>query len=75
MTEPSLSPPAPPAGAEEVDVERMVWLWDVTTVQDKLIVEANAAGVRSRAYEPGPFTKLEQWGVSFISQYVEEMRR
>jgi Rieske 2Fe-2S family protein len=62
------------APAAEVDVERMVWLWDVTTVQDKMIVEANAAGVRSRAYEPGPFTKLEQWGVAFISQYVEEMR-
>jgi Rieske 2Fe-2S family protein len=63
------------APADKVDVERMVWLWDVTTVQDKMLVEANAAGVRSRAYEPGPFTKLEQWGVSFISQYIEEMRR
>jgi Rieske 2Fe-2S family protein len=62
---------APP---ESVDIERMVWLWDVTTVQDKMIVEANAAGVRSRAYEPGPYTKLEQWGVPLTTQYIEELR-
>jgi Rieske 2Fe-2S family protein len=61
------------APAEAVDIERMIWLWDVTTVQDKAIVEANAAGVRSRAYEPGPYTKLEQWGVPLITQYVEQL--
>ena len=59
---------------DAVDVERMVWLWDVTTVQDKAIIEANAAGVRSRAYEPGPFTKLELWGVPLITQYIDALR-
>lgn len=62
------------APSDAVDVERLVWLWDVTTRQDKTIIEANAAGVRSRAYEPGPFSKLEQWGVPMISQYVAELR-
>ncbi len=59
---------------DAVDVERMVWLWDVTTLQDKAIIEANAAGVRSRAYEPGPFSKLEQWGVPLITQYIDDLR-
>lgn len=62
------------APAEAVDVERMVWLWDTTTLQDKSIVEENAIGVRSRSYEPGPFSQLEQWGVELISRYIEEMR-
>jgi Rieske 2Fe-2S family protein len=62
---------APP---EAVDVERMVWLWDVTTLQDKDIIEANAAGVRSRAYEPGRYSKLEQWGVPVLTQYITELR-
>jgi Rieske 2Fe-2S family protein len=59
---------------DAVDVERLVWLWDVTTLQDKAIIEANAAGVRSRAYEPGPFSKLELWGVPLITQYIEDLR-
>jgi phenylpropionate dioxygenase-like ring-hydroxylating dioxygenase large terminal subunit len=62
------------AAADAVDVERMVWLWDVTTVQDKAIIEANAAGVRSRAYVPGPYSKLEQWGVPLVTQYIAELR-
>jgi phenylpropionate dioxygenase-like ring-hydroxylating dioxygenase large terminal subunit len=62
---------APP---EAVDVERMVWLWDVTTLQDKDIIEANAAGVRSCAYEPGRYSKLEQWGVPVLTQYITELR-
>jgi len=62
------------AAAEAVDVERMVWLWDITTVQDKAIIEANAAGVRSRAYMPGPYSKLEQWGVPLVTQYIADLR-
>ena len=39
-----------------------------------LLREANAAGVRSRVYEPGPFSKLELWGVPLITQYIEDLR-
>ena len=62
------------AKPDAVDVSRMVWLWDVTTLQDKALIEANAAGVRSRAYAPGPYSKLEQWGVPLTTQYIEELR-
>jgi len=61
------------APAAEVDVERMIWLWDVTTVQDKTIIERNAAGVRSRAYVPGPYSTLEGWTARFVSRYLQEM--
>ncbi len=62
------------AKESEVDVERMVWLWDVTTLQDKIIIERNADGVRSRAYAPGPYSKLEDWTVRFINQYLSGLR-
>ena len=46
---------------EGVDFERdrVTWLWQVTTGQDKSIIEANAAGIRSSRYEPGPSSVLE----------------
>jgi phenylpropionate dioxygenase-like ring-hydroxylating dioxygenase large terminal subunit len=59
------------AADSEVDIERMIWLWDVTTVQDKAIVELNAAGVRSEAYTPGPYSLLESGSDSFVQSYLK----
>jgi Rieske 2Fe-2S family protein len=61
------------AAPAEVDVDRMVWLWDVTTVQDKAIVELNAQGVRSSAYRPGPYSTLEPGPATFIHAYLREL--
>ena len=61
------------ASDSQVDIDRMVWLWDVTTIQDKTIIERNAAGVRSRAYVPGPYTKLESMPSRLVSRYLEEL--
>lgn len=49
------------AAREGVDYDRarLTWLWSVTTEQDKSIIEANAAGIRSSRYEPGPSSLLE----------------
>jgi Rieske 2Fe-2S family protein len=44
----------------DYDRERLAWLWKVTTTQDKSIIEANAAGIRSSQYEPGPSSLLER---------------
>lgn len=63
------------ASDSDVDVDRMVWLWDVTTLQDKVIIERNADGVRSRAYAPGPYSKLEDWTVRFIDQYLNGVKQ
>jgi Rieske 2Fe-2S family protein len=61
------------ASATDIDVERVCWLWEATTSQDKGIVEENAAGVRSGAYRPGPYTDLEPWSAWFIANYLKEM--
>jgi Rieske 2Fe-2S family protein len=61
------------AGDSDVDVERMVWLWDVTTLQDKQLIERNAAGVRSRSYTPGPYSNLESAPAGLVARYLREL--
>ncbi len=54
----------------------LIWLWDVTTVADKTIIERNQAGVDSRFYEPGPLSEsMESFTQEFLDWYVEAMRR
>jgi Rieske 2Fe-2S family protein len=64
-----------PQNAEEsqVDIDRMTWLWDVTTKQDKVLIERNTAGIRSRSYVPGPYSKLESLPARFVSRYLAEL--
>jgi Rieske 2Fe-2S family protein len=62
------------ASDAEVDVERMIWLWDVTTIQDKRLIERNAAGIRSCAYQPGPYTELESMPARLVQRYLSELR-
>lgn len=57
----------------DIDVERMIWLWDITTTQDKALIERNAAGVRSDAYTPGPYSTLESWPLRLIGRYLREL--
>jgi len=61
------------ADDSEVDVARMTWLWDVTTAQDKVLIERNAAGIRSAAYVPGPYSKLESLPARFVARYLSEL--
>lgn len=59
----------------DYDVERLCWLWDETTKQDKSIIELNAAGVCSRGYVPGPYSKLESMTEDFIARYLKLMAK
>jgi Rieske 2Fe-2S family protein len=65
-------------GAAEPDrdysLEALTWLWDVTTVADKAIIERNQAGVDSRFYEPGPLSHMEDFTRRFMEWYVATMR-
>jgi phenylpropionate dioxygenase-like ring-hydroxylating dioxygenase large terminal subunit len=63
------------ADTDVIDVEALTFLWDVTTKQDKQIIEENAAGVRSRAYRPGPYTLLEGQTADFVARYLDAMRQ
>ena len=55
---------------DDVDPGRLTWLWTVTTEQDKAIIEANAAGIHSTRYEPGPMSPLESDVDSFRRWYL-----
>lgn len=55
---------------EDYDLARLTWLWTVTTEQDQAIIEANAAGVRSSRYAPGPPSLLEEDVAGFRAWYL-----
>lgn len=55
-------------------MEELIWLWDVTTIADKRIIENNQEGVNSRFYEPGPYTKMEDFEQGFIDWYLDLMK-
>ena len=54
----------------DYDVARLTWLWDVTSLADKRIIETNQAGVRSRHYAPGPFSLMEPGTRDYVERYV-----
>lgn len=58
----------------DYDREKLTWLWDVTTIADKEIIERNQAGVDSRYYEPGPLSPMEHFTGRFLAWYVAAMR-
>ena len=57
----------------DYDVDKLVWLWDVTTVADKRIIVDNWKGVQSRYYQPGPFSGMERHERSFIEWILQEL--
>jgi phenylpropionate dioxygenase-like ring-hydroxylating dioxygenase large terminal subunit len=59
----------------DYDLDRLTWLWKVTTNEDKSIIERTAAGVRSHYFKPGPIAPMEQYELRYISWYLEEIRR
>jgi Rieske 2Fe-2S family protein len=52
----------------------LTWLWDVTTIADKTIIERNQAGVDSRFYVPGPLSPMEDFTRRFLEWYVACMQ-
>ncbi len=65
------------AEAEEgrdYDLEKIIWLWDVTTIADKTIIEGNKQGILSRRYEPGPYSRHEKGTNYLINWYLNRLR-
>jgi phenylpropionate dioxygenase-like ring-hydroxylating dioxygenase large terminal subunit len=58
----------------DYELPALKWLWDVTTIADKKIIERNQAGVDSRFYVPGPLSSMEDFTHRFLSWYVVTMR-
>lgn len=60
---------------KDYDVDRLTWLWDVTTQADKSIIVNNSKGVHSRYYEPGPFSGMERAEKIYIDWVLQELQR
>ncbi len=57
----------------DYQLDRLTWLWRVTTDQDKKIVDDNQAGVNSIAYQPGPYSETEPGLTRFTNWYVRQL--
>ncbi|HIF98998.1 MAG TPA: aromatic ring-hydroxylating dioxygenase subunit alpha [Myxococcales bacterium] len=58
----------------DYSVEELSWLWDVTSIADKRIIERNQEGVNSRYYVPGPYGPMEDRTQAFIAWYLSQIR-
>ncbi len=58
----------------DYDPEELGWLWDVTSIADKRIIEQNQFGVNSRYYKPGPYTPMESTTQEFTEWYLEQLK-
>ena len=53
--------------------ERLVWMWHVTSLADKTIIDHNQKGVSSRYYRPGPYGPMEWMASGFTEWYLEQI--
>ncbi len=57
----------------DYDRERLTWLWHVTSLADKRIINNNQKGVNSRYYRPGPYGPMESTSRSFTEWYLDQI--
>jgi Rieske 2Fe-2S family protein len=57
----------------DYDVDRLTWMWRVTSEADKRIIEDNQRGVNSRYYAPGPLAGMEAAERRFVEWYLREI--
>jgi len=61
------------ADADNIDVDRLIWMWDVTTRQDKIIIENNQRGILSSRYQPGCLSNQERRVDTFNKWYLNQL--
>ncbi len=59
---------------KDFDLEKLTWLWNVTTQADEKIITNNQKGVDSRYYSPGKLSEMEFFEQSFLNWYLKVMR-
>lgn len=58
----------------DYNLDELTHVWNMTNDQDRSIVEENAFGIRSPAYEPGPYSVDHEGGVmQFVEWYANFM--
>ena len=61
------------AEGQDYDLDRLKWMWDVTTIEDTRIINDNQKGVNSSRYEPGPYAPQEGGSSTLTSWYLERL--
>jgi Rieske 2Fe-2S family protein len=58
----------------DFDLGRVTDVWKATSEQDWELCENNHAGIKSLAYEPGPFSELTESSVeAFVHWYLDRL--
>jgi phenylpropionate dioxygenase-like ring-hydroxylating dioxygenase large terminal subunit len=58
----------------DYDIDRLTHVWIETNDEDRVVVEQNQLGINSPAYEPGPYSALQESGViQFVDWYAATM--
>ncbi len=58
----------------DYDLKRLTEVWTMTNDEDRHVVEQNQLGINSPAYEPRPYSDLQERGViQFVDWYAEPM--
>jgi Rieske 2Fe-2S family protein len=57
----------------DYDLKRLTEVWTATNDQDRILAERNHLGIRSKAYEPGPFAPSEFMLDNFSEWYAAKM--
>jgi Rieske 2Fe-2S family protein len=56
----------------DYDLDELTHVWTMTNSEDRRIVEENAFGIHSPAYEPGPYSQVHEGGViQFVNWYAD----
>ncbi|AUH32667.1 aromatic ring-hydroxylating oxygenase subunit alpha [Paracoccus tegillarcae] len=61
---------------QDYDLKRLTEVWIATNAEDREVVENNQRGIRSPAYEPGPYSPTHEGGnIQFVDWYAAAMIR
>ena len=59
----------------DYDVEKLIALWTMTNLEDKMLAENNQLGVNSPGYTPGPYSQeAEMLALRFTDYYCDKAR-
>ena len=59
----------------DCDLDRFTTVWVQTNAEDRAVVEENQMGINSPAYEPGPYSPVQESGVrQFVDWYARTMQ-
>ncbi len=60
---------------KDYDLEKLTWLWNVTTLADERIIVDNQKGINSKKYEPGPLSDMEYLIDKIYDWYLAELEK